>query len=474
MNESVVVAEGLKEGWDTASFRDPDGMVYHSRGRVFRALSAQGKENWERLSAIGLARRLIDEGLLVDSRPVQPADRPPELEQFPAVLEHQSIPFISYPYEWPFTLLKKAALTTLELLQRLFVFGLTLKDATPLNIQFVGTRPVLIDVTSIVQRDLNQSWTGYAQFCDSFLYPLMLEAYRGISFQTLLRGAPHGVGPAMATKLLGATVGLKPGGATHVLLRHYLERRFADASLETRQALYRGAIPDLSVKRLFERMERLVASLETPCRSSIWAGYTEHNSYNTDEALAKRRFVQEVCSEVHTLVWDLGANGGIYAELAAERGAYVIAMDSDPVVADMLARKSDSGTVLPLVVDLANLSPAQGWQGKEFKTLNERGRPDLVLCLALIHHLRISGQIPFIKIVSWLASLAPEIVLEFVGPDDPQTKLLMAGREWIYSDYRWPSFLNLLLQFFDIRRVRQLKVDRWLLHLVRRGIERKS
>ena len=116
-----------------------------------------------------------------------------------AVLEHERIPFVSYPYEWTFSMLRDAALLQLELLRRALDEDLMLKDSSSYNVQWNGARPVFIDVGSFERLRPGEPWAGYRQFCMLFLYPLLLKAYRGVPFQPLLRGSLDGIEPAFET-----------------------------------------------------------------------------------------------------------------------------------------------------------------------------------------------------------------------------------------------------------------------------------
>jgi hypothetical protein len=112
-----------------------------------------------------------------------------------ALLEHERVPFVSYPYEWTFSMLRDAALLQLELQLQALEEGLTLKDASPYNVQWRGSRPVFVDVGSFERLREGEPWAGYRQFCTLYLYPLLLQAYKGIPFQPWLRGRLDGIEP---------------------------------------------------------------------------------------------------------------------------------------------------------------------------------------------------------------------------------------------------------------------------------------
>jgi hypothetical protein len=142
--------ERERSGLDAGSFRDPDSRVFYVEDGVFRALSDQGLEDWEALRESSFFGRLTGEGKLVLTEPVNGAAGLPDalVRGCAAVLKHERIPFVSYPYEWPFGMLKDAALLQLELLLAALDEDLILKDSSPYNVQFRGAAPVFVDIGS--------------------------------------------------------------------------------------------------------------------------------------------------------------------------------------------------------------------------------------------------------------------------------------------------------------------------------------
>jgi len=169
------------------------------------------------------------------------------------------------------------------------------------------------------------------------------------------------------------------------------------------------------------------------------------------------------------LAWDLGANDGRFAR--AVNADNVVAVDGDErVVGELFAALRDEGsrTILPLVVDLADPSPGRGWRGVERRRLEERGRPDLVLCLALVHHLAIGRNVPFAELVRWLRGLDSRLVIEFAGRDDPMVqRLLAAKRAETHEDYGRDQFERALREAFELERQEELSAGTRTLYLAR-------
>ena len=440
---------------DPGSFRDPDSRVFHDRGAVLRALSARGLSDWERLSGTAFFGRMQAAGKIVATERL---DEPPDIrldgeDVAAAVLRHERVPFISYPYEWPFSMLRDAALLELELLRAALAEDMVLKDASPYNVQWRGSHPVFIDIGSFEPLSEGEPWAGYRQFCALALYPLMAQAYAGVPFQPWLRGSLEGIPPGSARAILRGRRLLRRGVLTHVALHARLERREGDRDTraEVRRAGFRKELIDANAKKL----ERLVRRLDWGGSETAWSDYGERSHYEADDLERKDRFVREACaSRTFELAWDLGCNDGRYSRVAAERGAYVVAVDGDHATVEALyraLRSEGSERVLPLVMDLADPSPARGWRGVERSPLEGRGRPELVLCLALVHHLSIAANVPLAEVVDWLASLGGVLVVEFADREDPMVKRLLARkRDDAHPDYRREEFERALAERFEV------------------------
>ena len=180
---------------NAGSFRDRDGRVYHFENRVFRGLSEPALETYRKLQEKPFYKKLVETGKVIGTREIGAEENPlpDDLKaQWAGFLEHNPVPVISYPYEWTFSMLKAAASLQLHLVERAVSNGFTLKDATPYNIQFVNRKPVFIDIPSFEILAEGEPWSGYRQFCEMFLFPLYLQAYKGTNFQPFMRSADTG------------------------------------------------------------------------------------------------------------------------------------------------------------------------------------------------------------------------------------------------------------------------------------------
>lgn len=458
---------------DPGSFRDPSGHVFHRDGRVFRLIEASAARQVQALVASSWFRALVERGVIVPTRVVgadEAAGVVVALDEGALLLEHERVPFVTYPYEWPFEMLRAAALQQLELVVESLGKGHTVKDATPYNTLFRGVAPVFIDVTSLEPRRPGAPWAGYAQFCRMFLNPLLLQSATGVSFQPWLRGSLTGIAPEAMTQLLPLRRRLRPSLFLHVTVQAWLNRRASNHDAPSR-------LPEVredSQHRLVAGLTRTVERLARPSgQHSHWLDYEARCHYEDVAAAAKRRIVEGVLSEERPhLVWDLGCNLGEYSLIAARHSDQVVAIDGDePSAGGVYERMRREGVtnVLPLTIDLANPSPDQGWHGLERRGLLSRGPADFVLCLALMHHLMITENVPLQRFAEWLAAqTARTAVVEFVPQDDPMARRLLRTRDGAARAYDEAAFRAALDPHFAVETVEPLPASDRVLYVLRR------
>jgi len=447
---------------EPGSFRDPASSVFYLDGRVLRGFDQTGWADFEALAATGFYQRATEHGELVKTTPVELATLPPAAQEkgFAGVVEHERVPVVSYPFEWTFSMLRAAALVHLDLLLQGLADGFTMKDGYAYNLQFRGARPVFIDVGSFTRVQPGEPWAGYRQFCQTMLYPLLLQAHRGVRFQPFLRGSLQGISPQDARGLLRGASG-KAGVLKHVVLHQAMDARMSGArASDTRKELqaagFSAELQVATVKAIRKLVAKLAWKDAGPGKESTWSNYQQTSTYSEAERERKQAFVERALGGAAPLgvCVDLGANDGTYARIAQRHAGYVVAADYDAVTVDrMWQRLSAEGNerILPLTLDLTDPSPGLGWQGTERGPLFERLRPDAVLALALIHHLAISGNVPLAALVDWWHGLGGRLVVEFVDPADPMADRLLANKPpGMHGDYRREVFERLLEQRFEV------------------------
>ncbi|MFL6244707.1 MAG: SAM-dependent methyltransferase [Thermoanaerobaculia bacterium] len=425
--------------------------MFKRDGKLFRQVNPSYSAHYDLLMRSGLYEALVRAGSLISHEEVQ-AEMPAGAYR---ILEPQTIPYVSYPYEWCFSQLKDAALLTLDIQLRSLSFGMVLKDASAYNVQFIGTRPVFIDTLSFETYQEGVPWVAYRQFCQHFLGPLALMAYRDVRLRQLLSRFIDGVPLDLVAELLPRRTRVRYGLFAHIHLHSRIQQRHRDDA---------GAgapltIPRLSKNRLIALMESLRATVQQcrlPERRTEWSDYYDHTNY-PDEAMAAkealvRRFVDETASPAG-LTHDIGANTGRFSHLIAGPDRYVVSHDIDESAVERNYTDSKlrgTNAVLPLVLDLTNPSPAIGWALEERSSALERISGGTVVALALVHHLAISNNVPLPQLAALFARLAHTLIIEFVPKEDSQARRLLATRADIFPDYTLPAFEQAFSAFFDI------------------------
>ncbi|MCY4386156.1 MAG: class I SAM-dependent methyltransferase [Desulfurellaceae bacterium] len=457
--------------FEPGSFRDRTSRVFYQDGAVLRGLNAHAAQEWEVLKTKPFFQQSMAEGKIVRTEQVESTDSSPNAEHWSVILKHQAIPFISYPYEWPFSMLQAAALLTLELQTAALNVDMTLKDATPFNVQWSGSQPVFIDIPSFERLRPGEPWVGYRQFCQLFLYPLFLQAYKDIPFQPWLRGSLEGIEPAQCAQLMSLRDMFRPGVLSHVILQAKAQASYARTERNLKKDLRQAGFHKTLIQANVGRLRKLVAQLTWKQSQSTWSGYTEALPYTESEQHQKADFVRRIThSRRWNIVWDLGCNTGTFSRIAAENADYVLAMDIDTLVIERFYReltRDRSPNILPLIGNVADPAPNLGWRGLERKALVERGRPDLTLCLALLHHVVISAHIPLREFITWLASLGTALVIEFVTRDDPMVRTLLRHKADHYTDYDLEYFERCLAEMFTIDQRETLESGTRILYSAR-------
>ena len=439
--------------FERGSFRDRSGRVFHRHGQVFRALGHDGLQDWDVVSQKPFLQTAMQSGCVVRTDAVADVAPPGTGFDCTAVLHHATIPVITWPFDWSFNMLRSAALLTLELLEQALLDDAILKDATPYNVQFVGSCPVFIDTSSIVPFEPGQIWDGYRQFCQMFLYPLMLQSWKNVDFQPWLRGSLEGISPQDFASLLSFRDLFRRGAFSHVWLHARMQgRKVANVNLaESMKAS--GFSRDMIINNV-RGLRRIVERLTWKADQSTWSDYDRTSEPVHRDAAAKEQFISEVCeSRSWKTVWDLGCNQGRYSRLAAKHAETVLAIDADHLTVDRLftaLNAERNRTITPLVCNLADPAPSLGWRLQERRSLEHRSKPELVFCLALIHHLVIGSNLLLADVIDWLVSLKATVVLEFVDREDAQVQQLLANREDVFSDYNHVAFDALIEQAFVV------------------------
>jgi ribosomal protein L11 methylase PrmA len=435
-----------------ASFRDPSGFLFKREGILYRQVNLSYQKEYDLLMSCGLYEELAGKGWLVRHSEGDVEPEQPGLAY--KVLEPELVETISYPYEWSFSQLKDAALRTLAIQKRALKKGMTLKDASAYNIQFVNARPVLIDSLSFGIYKPGEAWVAYKQFCQHFLAPLALMASTDVRLSQLLRIYIDGIPLDLASRLLPGRTRLNIGLSTHIHMQAFFQNKPSPG--KTGQSKSPGVMSQSSTEALIESLRSVIHKLNWKPKGTQWGDYYEENASHYSDAASQHKlqivgaFLEQI--KPHS-AWDLGANTGLFSRAASQRGIPTVAFDIDPaaVEKDYLACKANKETnLLPLVLDLTNPSPAIGWNHRERMSLLERGPVEAVLALALIHHLAIANNVPLSNLADFLQQAGRWLVIEFVPKEDSQVQILLASREDIFPKYTQQGFEQAFSEYFNI------------------------
>jgi ribosomal protein L11 methylase PrmA len=445
--------------------------VFSVDGVVYRQVNAVFGDGYRRLMKSGLYDELARDRLIVahEEVPLRLADAPPAL----AVLQPQQVPFISYPYEWCFSELKAAALLTLDLQRRALASGMILRDASAYNVQFVGTRPIFIDTLSFGEYVEGQPWSAYRQFCQHFLAPLALMAHAHSSLGELARVHIDGIHLDLATSLLPLSSRLRPGLLMHLHLHNRILRKVPNMTSAAPQV--RGTMNRTALLGLIDGLERTVRGIVWKPAATIWSSYVAHMNYSDAAQQHKRRLVGEMISMAAAsgplrMIWDLGANTGDYTRLAAATGAHVVSIDGDHTVVEQhfAQLRESSLSILPLIQDLTNPSPGVGWTNSERRSLLERGPADLVLALALVHHLAIGSNVPLESLAAFFERICRRLIIEFVSKQDSQVQRMLTLRDDVFTGYTQSAFERAFSDRFRLVRLNAIEGTVRTLYLMER------
>jgi hypothetical protein len=429
-----------------ASFKDPSGFVFEADGKYYRQVNQFYAPQYRQLMDSGLYAQLVKNGQLVSHEEIN-VNFTQDSEWY-TTINPEAVSYISYPYEWCFAQLKDAALLTLKILRTSLDFGMVLKDATPFNIQFHNGRAVFIDTLSFDKYDERQPWIAYRQFCQCFLFPLYLEHYLKSDIQKILSTYINGIPIDIIAKLLPLKSRLNLGVWLHVYLQNTTAINDKDNKSATR----------FSKKKLIDLIQHLDTIIrnfpaEKPFKTT-WSNYYDDTILSKEYLQEKEKIVLEFCGQTgaKTLL-DLGANDGYFSKKLAAQNMTVVATDTDSRCINKLyldTKKNAALNILPLVVDVANPSPAIGFNNRERGAFHERITTELVLALALIHHLVIGRNIPVPALASYFHRIAPQLIIEFVPKQDEKVKQMLRSRPDIFVDYDQQHFETAFSIYFTI------------------------
>jgi hypothetical protein len=441
-----------------SSFRDPSGFLFKENNQLFRQINQVYKDDFDLLNSSGLYPKLIKKKMLIPH--VEMETISPAANDCYKIIQPELIHFISYPYEWSFSQLKDAALLTLSIQKMALSFGMSLKDATAYNIQFHQGAPILIDTLSFEKYEEGSPWVAYRQFCQHFLAPLALMSKVDIRYNQLFRIYMDGIPLDLCSHVLPWSSHLNLGLLTHIHLHASAQQRYSGKQVK---APGPGAsMNKMSMLGLIQNLENTVKNLTWKPAGTEWADYYQGTNYSDDAFETKKAIISELVHQLNPAkIWDLGANTGVFSRLAVDiPNCHIVSTDIDPAAVEINyqeGKRLKNRSILPLVIDLTNPSPSIGWNNEERTSLVQRGPADLVLALALIHHLAISNNLPLEDVAEFMARVGHFLVIEFVPKEDSQVQKLLTSRKDIFPNYTLDGFIAAFSTCFTLRQ--QIQVE---------------
>ena len=454
-----------------SSFRDPAGFVFREGSVVKRAITPHGQRDYDLLLSSGLYEKLIQNRWLVSHEEAAHSDA-----GFYKLIVPEQIPLVTYPYEWCFSQLKDAAILTLQIQLLAIEHGMSLKDASPFNIQWKDGSPILMDTLSF-EEFKERPWFAYRQFCEMFLAPLVLMIHGKPDFNKYLSVDLSGIRLSDCSRRLPFSTRFHLGYLVHIHLHALSQEKFnrtpgGGTAHRRRPASFKFSKTQMTsvVRSLLSFVNSLHLRKQ---RTAFGNYYAECSHYSKEAEEFKRRQIEAWATETGGVnqMLDLGGNNGKFSRIFSKKGVLSVSVDSDPycVEENYLGSKRECDKhMLPLVIDLTNPPQDLGWSGNEREAFFKRVRPDLVMALALIHHLRITHNVSMAFIADFFFKIAPALIIEFVPKSDSMSQKLLANRDDIFHDYDEDHFEAAFGRTFEVVRKTRIPQTQRTLYFLRR------
>ncbi len=460
----------------SSSFRDPSGFLFIKDHKVMRQVNLPYKDNYDQLMGSGLYASLAEKKWLISHE-----ESNEKGDGIYKILIPEQVRYISYPYEWSFNQLKDAALLTMDIQIEAMKYGMSLKDASAYNIQFHHGHPIFIDTLSFETYKEGNPWAAYRQFCQHFLGPLALIAYRDYRLNKLSQSFIDGIPLNLVSNLLPRRTWLRYSLLAHIHLHAKAQHKYEDLGRNEGTAL-NANIGKERLNGLLSSLRNATSSLTWEHAVTEWGEYYQDTNYIDESMKLKESLVSNLLIKYKPnsspTAADFGANTGRFSRIAANHGYSVLAHDIDEVAVDKNYReviKNSENSILPLIQDLTNPSPSIGWANRERMGLVSRHNADVGMALAIIHHIAISNNVPLHTVAEFFCEICKTLIIEFVPKSDSQVKRLLATREDIFPDYNEEGFEQAFSQKFTILEAEKLSgTERTLYVLERHQIQKND
>ena len=445
-----------------SSFRDPSGFLFTFEGSLYRQINKSYQNEFDKMIDSGLYQKLVEKELLIPHEEVNVESSQPK--KCYKTIKPKLIDFISYPYEWSFNQLKDAALTTLEIQKIAMDYGLTLKDSSAYNVQFLNGKPIFIDTLSFEIYQEGQFWKPYRQFCQHFLSPLALMNHKDIRLSQLLKIYIDGIPLDLTSKLLPAKTKTMFSLLTHIHAHSKKQKDYEGKQVDVKSR----KLSKNSFVGVFESLHSAIKKQNISLEKTEWGNYYSDTNYSEVAMNDKKTMILNLVEKIKPKnVWDIGGNVGIFSRISSDKEISTVCFDIDPVAIEknyLECKEKNEKYLLPLLMDLTNPSPDIGWQNMERDSFLTRGPADLVFALALVHHLAISNNVPFELISEFFSRNCRDLIIEFVPKIDTQVKRLLSSREDVFLEYDQKHFEKEFERSFIIIERKEIKGSKRIIY----------
>jgi len=434
--------------FDNGSFKDPSGRVFYLHGHVYRLINEDTfnfLNDFFKSEAFQNLKKSIVETEIVES--------PTDIPQFNGkILKHKKINGLTFCYEWTPDQFKSAALLTLDLQIQLLKNDMMLKDATPFNVLFENAHPIFIDLPSIVKYQDGGGWPAFNEFLENFFYPLLTYHHFGIDIGKLTLGHLGRMTLEEAYPLLKSKSIFNWTIWKYIRIPHYLKGKVV-ASKNLNKIETKTIIPKEIVLNNCKELKKTILELNFKAPKGHWEDYTQDRTYTSEDRNIKEEFIHSCLKNkpILKLGIDVGANTGEFSKVLSKYVEHVIAVESNINCCNEIYKNSliDNLNISTCLMDFSQPTPSLGWANTERPSFLERyGKTDVILALAVIHHLRFSSNVPLDFIISLFAKISNKIIIEWVPLEDPMVKKLLERKENTYFDYTEDNFLKIFNSHF--------------------------
>lgn len=452
---------------ENASFRDYHSIICYENDVIKRLIHKDYLPHYLQLINSGLYNCLIEKKLLVVHKENTSNLNP----DYPIELVPDKVPFISYPYEWTFNQLKDAAILTLEINRISLEHGMILKDASAFNIQFIGPNPIFIDTASFVKFEEGQAWLAYQQFCRHFLAPLALSHYGDIQLRKLILSNIDGISLDLCKKMLPLKSCFNSGIFLHIWL-NALGQKPTKRQRENKKLLFTQSKQKLLAVQ--ENLLSTIKSLNSQHYKSQWTDYYENTNYTKNGENQKEKYLYLMTKSLNiSSILDLGANEGRYSRLLAKHVDFVLSTDYDEMAIAKnynIAKAEAIENLQTLHLNIVNPTPAIGFVNQERKSFLERVGIDLVLALALVHHLSITHDLSFEQLARQLAQMGKYLIIEFPPREDEKVIIIAHGKPNQYKNYHRENFEAAFGKFYHLKSSQTIHENNRILYCYERKV----